>query len=116
MSIRTGENSLICRSITMDVIDRKGLMSEAFRHFEKIAPLISPILLVLPGVIYVLCGLCMWLGGLKWSKFFACLLGCVCGLVCGFLFTSNGVLVIFGVAVIWMLFGLIFDKITITFP
>ncbi len=90
-------------------------MSDAFRHFEKIAPLVAPVLLVVPGVVCVLGGLCMWLSGLRWSKFVACLLGCVCGLVCAFLFTDGGVAIFVVVAIIWMFFGLIFDKVTVAF-
>lgn len=90
-------------------------MSDAFRHLQRVAPLAVSLLVVVPGIICVLGGLGLWLGGLRASKFVACLLGSVCGLVCAFLFTDAGVGVIAGVAVIWMLFGLIFDKVTIAF-
>ncbi|MCK4958115.1 MAG: hypothetical protein KAT00_01920 [Planctomycetes bacterium] len=90
-------------------------MSEAFRHLQRVVPLAGPLLVVVPGIICVLGGLCMWLGGLKWSKFIACLLGGICGLICAFLFTDGGIGVLAGAAVIWMFFGLIFERVTIAF-
>ncbi|HEG43803.1 MAG TPA: hypothetical protein ENH94_07140 [Phycisphaerales bacterium] len=90
-------------------------MSEAFQHLQRVAPLAEPLLVVVPGVICVLGGLCLWLGGLRASKFVACLLGSICGLVCAFLFTNGGIGVFAIVAVIWMFFGLIFERVTIAF-
>jgi hypothetical protein len=90
-------------------------MSEAFQHLQRVVPLAVPLLVVVPGIICVLGGLCVWLGGLKWSKFIACLLGGICGLVCAFLFTDGKLAVLGGAAVIWMFFGLIFKRITIAF-
>lgn len=90
-------------------------MLDAFRHLQRVAPLAVPLLVVLPGIICVLGGLCMWLGGLRGSKFVACLLGSICGLICAFLFTNGSIGLIAGVAVIWMFFGLIFERVTIAF-
>ena len=90
-------------------------MLDAFQHLQRVAPLAVPLLMVVPGIICVLGGLCVWLGGLRWSKFVACLLGSICGLVCAFLFTDGGIGILATVAVIWMFFGLIFERVTIAF-
>jgi hypothetical protein len=58
-------------------------MLEFLRYFEKIAPRLEPAVLVLPGLLFILVGLFVWLAGLRYAKLIAGFIGILAGGICG---------------------------------
>ncbi len=58
-------------------------MLEFLQFFEGISSRLEPIVLVLPGLLFVLLGLFIWLAGLRYAKIIAGLLGVLAGGICG---------------------------------
>lgn len=52
-------------------------------HIEGVALQIAGEVLIVAGIICLLVGLCMWLGGLRWSRLCAAFLGFIVGVVVG---------------------------------
>jgi len=66
-------------------------MFEFIQHFEQIAARFRPVVLIAPGLAAVLLGLFIWLGGLRFRRFIAVVVGAVIGGVCGFFAAGRNV-------------------------
>lgn len=58
-------------------------MLEFLRYFERIAPRLEPTVLVVPGLLFILVGLFVWLAGLRYAKLIAGFIGILAGGICG---------------------------------
>jgi hypothetical protein len=66
-------------------------MLEFIQNFEQIAARFTPAVLVVPGLAAVLLGLFIWLGGLRFRRFMAVVIGAVIGGICGFFVAGRNV-------------------------
>ena len=58
-------------------------MLEFLSYFERIAPRLEPMVLVVPGLLFILVGLFVWLAGLRYAKLIAGFIGILIGGLCG---------------------------------
>ena len=54
-------------------------MQEVIQTFEQTAQGLAPVTLVIPGLVLLLSGICLWLGGLKLAKLIFLILGAAAG-------------------------------------
>ncbi len=85
-------------------------MLEAFQNFEKIAHDFAPQVLVVPGLLCVVLGLCLWLGGLRWSRPTALILGILAGCLWAFFLTSRQTAAFVSMAVVAGAFAAFFNR------
>jgi hypothetical protein len=85
-------------------------MLEAFQNFEKIAHDFAPQVLVVPGLLCVVLGLCLWLGGLRWSRPTALSLGILAGCLWAFFVTSRQTAAFVSMAVVAGVFAAFFNR------
>ncbi len=85
-------------------------MLEAFRNFEKIAHDFAPQVLVVPGLLCVVLGLCLWLGGLRWSRPTALILGILAGCLWAFFLTTRQTAAFVSMAVVAGVFAAFFNR------
>lgn len=85
-------------------------MLEAFQNFEKIAHDFAPQVLVVPGLLCVVLGLCLWLGGLRWSRPTALILGILAGCLWAFFLTSRQTAAFVSMAVVAGVFAAFFNR------
>jgi hypothetical protein len=57
-------------------------MLEFLQYFERIAPRLDSVVLIVPGLLCILVGLFIWLAGLRYTKVIAALLGLLVGGTC----------------------------------
>jgi hypothetical protein len=57
-------------------------MLEFLQYFERIAPRLDSVVLIVPGLLCILGGLFIWLAGLRYTKIIAALLGMLVGGTC----------------------------------
>jgi len=88
-------------------------MFEALENFETAAMHFAPALLLVLGTACVLCGLCLWLGGLRFSKPTAALIGVAAGVLSILLAGQHHVVAFVGMALVGGGFGLFFEKFTL---
>lgn len=89
-------------------------MLEIFQNFEQITGRLSPVILIVPGLILVLAGLFIWLGGLGFRKTLVVIIGAVGGGTCGFLVTGSNVILTLFSAVLCAVIAVLFEKTFIT--
>jgi len=85
-------------------------MLEALQNLEKNALTFAPEVLVVPGVLCVLLGICFWLGGMRWSRPTATVLGVLAGLLWAFFLTDRQVAAFVSMAVVVGAFALFFNR------
>ena len=88
-------------------------MLEFIQHFEQIAARFRPVVLIVPGLAAVLLGLFIWLGGLRFRRFIAVVIGAVIGGVCGFFAAGRNVTAALVSTGVGAGLGVIFKKIFI---
>ena len=66
-------------------------MLEIAQNFEAIATRLRPVVLVGPGLFFVIVGLFVWLGGLGFRKALAAVVGTVGGGICGFFVAGRNI-------------------------
>lgn len=54
-------------------------MFEASQYLEQISRYIAPPVLIFPGILSLVLGLFIWLGGMRWNRFIAALVGVLAG-------------------------------------
>ena len=64
-------------------------MLVALQNLEQVSLRLAPVVPVLAGLIFVGIGLCVWLGGLRWNRVVAGLIGAIAGALCGILFVRG---------------------------
>ncbi len=67
-------------------------MLEFLQYFERIAPRLDSVVLVVPGLLCILSGLFTWLAGLRYIKVIAALLGLLIGGTCGLFLIGRKIL------------------------
>ncbi|MBN1125733.1 MAG: hypothetical protein JXA82_12050 [Sedimentisphaerales bacterium] len=85
-------------------------MLDILRDFEKAALHFSPQVLVLGGIGLVVLGLCIWLGGLRWARLFAGLIGAGLGFAVAYFFTTGQTIALVLMTVIGAGFGMFFYR------
>lgn len=88
-------------------------MSEFLKQFQEAAFVLSPVVLAGVGFALVWMGLCLWLGGLRWLKVLAGLLGAGLGYAAAMYFVGPQSIALIVSAVIVGLICLCLDKITV---
>ena len=88
-------------------------MLEAIRNFEQISSYFVPVVLVTPGIVFVLCGICLWLGGLRWIKQMAAFVGLIAGFLAAFFLTDRQKAAFIIVPIIGVGFALFFERLTV---
>ena len=89
-------------------------MVEALRHIEHVGLQVPGWIMVASGIVAGFAGLFLWLGGLRWAKVLATLLGGSIGLVCALIFTEGQTGVVIAITVIGAGFGLFFERVTVS--
>jgi len=85
-------------------------MFEAFQNLEQNALDFAPEVLVVPGVLCVMLGLCVWLGGMRWSRPTAAIFGVLAGLLWAFFLTGRQTAAFVSMAVVVGAFALFFNR------
>jgi hypothetical protein len=88
-------------------------MSEFLKQFQEAAFVLSPGVLAGVGFALVWMGLCLWLGGLRWLKVLAGLLGAGLGYAAAMYFVGPQTIALIVTAVIVGLICMTLDKITV---
>ncbi len=86
------------------------VMLKAFQNLEIIAHDFAPQVLVVPGVVFVVIGLCLWLGGLRWSRPTATVLGLLAGCLWAFFLTGRQTAAFISMAAVIGFFSLFFNR------
>ncbi len=63
-------------------------MFEAFQNLEQVSRYFAPQLVIFPGVLSLVLGLFIWLGGLRWNKLIAVLVGALAGVLLAYWITE----------------------------
>jgi hypothetical protein len=61
-------------------------MLRTLQNLEEVSLQMTPVVVVLPGLVLLGIGLCLWLGGLRWNRVVAGIIGAMSGALCGVLF------------------------------
>jgi len=86
------------------------VMLEAFQNLERSTLNFAPEVLVGPGAFCVVLGLCLWLGGMRWSRPTAMVLGILAGCLWAFFLTGRQTAAFVSMSVVVGAFALFFDK------
>ncbi|MGB2865471.1 MAG: hypothetical protein WBC05_19230 [Sedimentisphaerales bacterium] len=86
-------------------------MLEIFQNFEQVAARFSPSILIGSGVVFLLLGLCIWLGGLALRKILISIAGLACGIVVGLFVVGRNIFSASLSAALASLIALIFQKV-----
>lgn len=85
-------------------------MLKVLEHIESMGLRVAPEILVIPGVVFLVIGLCIWLGGLRWSKLSAGFWGLMVGCLVGVHVTDYQLTPVIGLGVLGAGFAAFFDK------
>ena len=85
-------------------------MLEAFQNLERSTLDFAPEVLVVPGVLCAVLGLCLWLGGMRWSRPTALVLGILAGCLWAFFLTGRQTAAFVSMAVVVGAFALFFNR------
>lgn len=85
-------------------------MLEAFQNLERSTLEFAPEVLVVPGVLCAVLGLCLWLGGMRWSRPTATVLGILAGCLWAFFLTGRQTAAFVSMAVVVGAFALFFNR------
>jgi hypothetical protein len=88
-------------------------MTDFLKAFQDKAGSLPPIALVLVGFMLSWLGLCLWLGGLRWLKFFAGSVAAGIGYAVAYYFTDRQLYFLIGGAVLAGLLAIFFEKTTV---
>jgi hypothetical protein len=87
-------------------------MTDFLRNFENTASALAPMVLLVVGFVLVWLGLCLWLGGLRWLKFFAGFAAASIGYAIAYFLTDRQFYFLVGAAVAAVLLAICFEKTT----
>lgn len=88
-------------------------MTDFLKTFQDTAGQLPPIALILMGFMLSWLGLCLWLGGLRWLKFFASSVAAGIGYAVAYYFTDHQLYFLIGAAVLAGLLAIFFEKTTV---
>jgi hypothetical protein len=88
-------------------------MFEAIKYYQNLAERFQSQILIVPGMVIVLIGLCIWLAGLRWRRILGAIVGGIilAAIVLGF--SNYGFQAVFAVAFIGAAIGAVADKVVI---
>ena len=86
-------------------------MIEILKNFEQVAGGLSPLVLVVPGLLIAALGLFIWLGGLGFRRALLALVGATAGALCAFLVASQNAALIALTALVIALVAAIFQRL-----
>jgi len=89
-------------------------MLEVLKSFEEISLRLAPAVLAASGVVFLIGGLCVWLGGLRWARAAAGILAALFGGLCGFLMGEGEIAAIVITAAVAAGFAMLFEKVALT--
>jgi len=87
------------------------VMLEILQDFERAAPKLAPVVVILPGLAAVVAGLFVWLGGLRFKRLLAGLIGAIAGGIAGFFLASRNIASITVTAGIGALIAIILQRL-----
>lgn len=90
-------------------------MDNILKELQNLAVRLAPFVLLEVGFVLVWLGLCLWLGGLRWLKFFAGLSAAAIGYALTCCFTDGQMYFLIGVPVLAGLAAICFEKATVVF-
>jgi hypothetical protein len=85
-------------------------MLEVVEHFECVAVRLSPIVLVLPGLVLAVLGLFVWLGGLGFRRVLMGIVGTLFGGLGAFSLAKGNLIATVSAAMAWAFIGVIFQR------
>jgi hypothetical protein len=88
-------------------------MFEALKYYQNLAERFQGQILLVPGMVIVLIGLCIWLAGLRWRKILGAIVGCAFFTVIVLSFTNYGIQTVFVAVVLGAAIGAVADKVII---
>jgi len=88
-------------------------MLEIFQNFEQITGRFIPLVVIISGVVFLLLGLCMWLGGLALRKGFIAIAGLLCGCIVGLFVVGRNLFSASLTGALAMLSALILEKLLV---
>jgi hypothetical protein len=88
-------------------------MADFLKEFQNSACQLAPMILVLVGFVLAWLGLCLWLGGLRWLKFFAGSVAAGIGYTLAYFLTDRNLYFLIGAAVLAGLLAIFFEKTTV---
>jgi len=86
-------------------------MFEILQNFERAAPKLAPIVVILPGLAAVIIGLFIWLGGLGFKRLLAGLIGAIAGGIAGFFLAGRNAASVAVSAGVAALIAIIFERV-----
>jgi hypothetical protein len=86
-------------------------MLEILQDFERAAPKLAPVVVILPGLAAVVAGLFVWLGGLRFKGLLAGLIGAIAGGIAGFFLAGRNIASIAVTAGIATLIAIILQRL-----
>ncbi|MBM4103442.1 MAG: threonine/serine exporter family protein [Planctomycetes bacterium] len=88
-------------------------MTDFLKAFQDTAGRLPPMVLFFAGLVMIWQGLCLWLGGLRWLKFFAGAVAAGIGYAIAYYFTDRQLYFLIGGAVLAGLLAILFEKTTV---
>ena len=88
-------------------------MFQILQLFERTSGRLSPIILIVPGIVAVIAGLLVWLGGLGFRKVLSAILGAITGWVIGFFVIRKSMIAASVMAVVAAITATVFHKMII---
>jgi hypothetical protein len=88
-------------------------MTDFLRTFQTSASALTPMVLAGVGFVLAWMGLCLWLGGLRWLKFFAGIAVATIGYALAYFLTNRELYFLIGIPVLAGLFATLFEKTTV---
>jgi len=88
-------------------------MVNILKELQDLAVHLAPFVLLEVGFVLVWLGLCLWLGGLRWLKFFAGLSAAAIGYTLAYFLTDHQIYFLVGIPVLAALLAILFEKVVV---
>jgi hypothetical protein len=88
-------------------------MFEALKYYQNLAERFQGQILIVPGMIIIMVGLCIWLAGLRWRKILGAIVGCAFFAVIVLSFTKSGLQTVYVAVLLGAAIGAVADKVII---
>ena len=85
-------------------------MFEALKYYQNLAERFQGQILIAPGMVTVLIGLCIWLAGLRWRRILGAIVGCAFFAVIVLGFTKSGIQTVYVAVLVGAAIGAAADK------
>jgi hypothetical protein len=88
-------------------------MTDFLSTFQNTASALPPMVLAIVGGILAWMGLCLWLGGLRWLKFYAGIAAATIGYAAAYFLTDREIYFLVGIPALAALLAIFFEKTTV---